>query len=338
MALVVAVAAAGSMGTETLQRQTTGMLINLTVVVGLYIFSGTSGVLSFGHISFMAIGAYITALVTIPVAAKATLLPDLPAVLADAELPTIPATLLAGLAAAVVAAALAVPIMRLAGITASLATFAFLLIAHDVIQNWEAVTRGLRTLFNIPANTTLTSALLWSLAAIAIAYVFQESRSGLRLRASREDETAARAAGVDVVRERQIAFVISAFVVGVAGHQYAQFYSTLSADAFYVNVTFITIAMLVVGGLKSLLGAVSGTIFVSAMLEVFRQLEESGAAVGPVAIGGRPGLRELAIASLLVAVLMLRPKGLVAGREASLSTLRDLRERVLDRRRTEDAA
>src|SRR5215213_2915244 len=75
------------------QREITQMMINVVLVVGLYVFAGSSGVLSFGHMSFMAVGAYATALLTMPEAQKGFLLPDLPGILADAHLDTFPAAI-----------------------------------------------------------------------------------------------------------------------------------------------------------------------------------------------------------------------------------------------------
>ena len=76
------------------------------------------------------------------------------------------------------------------------------------------------------------------------------------------------------MRERLIAFVISAFVIGVAGALYAHFLGVVNPDAFYLGVTFITLSMLVVGGMSSLSGAVLGVIVISAIIQLLRWLEK----------------------------------------------------------------
>ena len=154
------------------------MVINLIVVVGLYTFVGISGVFSFGHAAFMAIGAYAGAILVIPPETKAFLLPDLPGFLADVQLDAFPATLAAGGVAALVALVLSVPLARLSGLTAGLATFAVLLdrerrrqeLAADDARNG----RGRR----IPTSRPDRGALGWALVAMTVAWAFQRSRIG----------------------------------------------------------------------------------------------------------------------------------------------------------------
>src|ERR1700730_4305268 len=102
--------------THVIARVVTNRFVMVIIVTGLYIFVGNSGVFSFGHTSFVAIGAYAAALLTIPMNLKRVLLPQLPTLLAHAELPTPLAVIVAGLVAAIIAAAVAIPLMRLSGI------------------------------------------------------------------------------------------------------------------------------------------------------------------------------------------------------------------------------
>src|SRR4029079_19206638 len=129
---------------------------------------------------------------------KGFLLPDLPGFLADASFSGVPAALIAGGVALVFAAILVVPIVRRSGLAASLAMFAVLVITFQVAVNWDAVTRGSRTMLGVPTDTTIWIALAWAGVVVALAYAHQRSKTGLRLRASREDEFAARAAGISI--------------------------------------------------------------------------------------------------------------------------------------------
>ena len=287
--LIVVVASIGSNLSPVNQRHTIEVLVNVVLVVGLYVFVGNSGVLSFGQMSFMSIGGYTTALITIPLAQKGFLLPDLPGFLADFQTSGVPAALIAGGAALVFAAIIVVPIVRLSGLAASLAMFAVLVIVYQVAVNWDAVTRGSQTMLGVPTDTTIWIALAWAAVVIAVAYLHQRSRTGLRLRASREDEFAARAAGISIARERGIAFLISAFIIGIGGFLYAQFQGAFTANAFYLHITFLTIAMLVVGGQKSLAGAVVGAVVVSVLSFAFNSIED-GFSAGPIDFHGRDGL------------------------------------------------
>jgi branched-chain amino acid transport system permease protein len=304
-----------ALASPVLKRTVITMLIDLILVVGLYIFAGNSGILSFGHISFMAVGAYTAALVTIPVATKEVILPDVPGFLARAELSPVLAGLVVAAVVALFALVISIPVMRLSGIAAALSMFAVLLIVHTVANNWEQVTRGRLTMFGLPSNAgTIPATLVCALIAMAAAYAFQESRFGLRLRASREDEVAAKAIGINVARERRIAFVLSAVFVGAGGFLFGEFIGSFNPDVFFIGITFLTIAMLVVGGMNSLAGAVIGTVVITAVAETLRRVEE-GISVGSLDIPGRPGLREAGLAGVMLLILIFRPSGITGGRE-----------------------
>jgi branched-chain amino acid transport system permease protein len=296
------------------QRAATLGLINLVLVVGLYIFVGNSGILSFGHVAFMAIGAYTSALLTLPPLQKGLFLPGVPSYIAHAEWPTIPAALLAAGIAAGFALIISIPLMRLSGLAAGIATLAVLVIVYVVISHWDSVTGGQTTLVGIPTDSTLNAALVWALVALAVAFLFQESQVARRLRASSDDEAAARSIGIGVVRERIVAFVLSAAVVGLGGAIYGHYLGAFSPDAFYFQVTFLLVTMLVIGGMGSLAGAVIGTAFVTVFAEVLRR-SESGVDVGPLSLPARPGLREVGLGITLLLVLIFRPSGITGGRE-----------------------
>ena len=317
LAILLVVASIGSNLSPVNQRHTIEILINVVLVVGLYVFVGNSGVLSFGQMSFMSIGAYATAILTIPVVQKGFLLPDLPGFLASAELAPVPAALAAGLVALAFGLLIVVPISRLSGLAASLAMFAVLVIVYQVETNWDAVTRGTRTMLGVPTETTIWTALAWAGVVVVIAFAYQRSSSGLRLRATREDEFAARAAGISIPRERAIAFLVSAFIVGVGGFLYAQYQGAFTPSAFYTHITFLTIAMLVIGGQKSLAGAVVGAVVVSVLSFFFNNLQD-GFSAGPVDFGGRDGLSDALLAAFILLTLLFRRDGIMRGREFQL--------------------
>lgn len=313
-AICAAAYLASGLGGSTTDFAVITALVNLMLVLGLYVFTGLSGVFSFGHIAFMAIGGYVAGLLTIPPVSKEVLLSGLPSFVAHAQLGTIPATLIGGGVAMVVALVLSLPLSRLDGLAAGLGTFAILIIVHVVASNWQDVTGGDAGISPIPITTTVTSALIWVVVAVALIYVLQNLKLGLRLRASREDHVAAQASGIRVSLDRAIAFGISGFVLGVGGALFAQFQGTVSPSAFYLPITFLTIAMLVVGGTKSLAGAVVGTMLLSVVGEVLRRVE-SGVDIAGLHVSGRAGVREVGLAVVMVAVLIFRPQGVTGGRE-----------------------
>ena len=309
-----------ALGGDDLQVTLTEMFIRVVVVVGLYVFIGNSGIISFGHIGFMCIGAYAAAWATAEPSFKGIMLQGLPSVLQENQWPFSVAMAGAVLLPTAVAALFGLAIMRLAGTAASIATFAFLIIVNSVYSNWDSVTAGVSSIIGIPTVVGPWTGLAFAAAAIAIAYLFQVSRFGLLLRASREDDVAARASAVHTVKMRLIAFVLSAALVGAGGGLYAQFLGILTVDPFYLGLSFITIAMLVVGGMASLTGSVVGVVAVTAIVQVLR-LFERGIPVGATKLALPPGSSELGLGLLLAAILIFRPTGLSRGRELALFPL-----------------
>jgi branched-chain amino acid transport system permease protein len=314
VALVGAIVLAASFAPPVMQRRATQGLVNLIAVVGLYMFVGNSGVLSFGNVAFMAVGAYVSALLTMNAAAKSVFLPDLPEWLASAEWPGLAGALAGGGAAAFMALLVGLPLMRLSGISASIATFAVLVITNAVLGNWTTVTGGQNSLMGLPLYVGLWAAFAWAVAAIVIAFVYQESRSGLLLRASREDEAAAAASGVFIVRERLIAFVISGFLSGIAGVLLVHFLGTARVETFYLDLTFLIVAMLVIGGMRSLTGAVIGAIVIAALTEMLRQAE-IGIPLGGITLAAPAGFGDAILALLMLLIIIFRPKGIAGGKE-----------------------
>lgn len=307
VALVVVLGLQASGGT---QRIITDTLVKLIIVVGMYIFVGNSGVLSFGHIAFLGLGAYTSAWLTIAPSIKASLMPGLPDFIMAAQLSPFIAVILSGILAAIVAAILGIPLMRLSGIAASIGTFAMLVVFYSIFANWTSVTGGQSSLYGLPTYTNLKTAGYFVAAAILGAALYQASALGFRLRGSREDPVAAQACGIDVRKERLVSFIISAFFVGMAGALYAYFLQVVVANEFYLKLTFITVAMLVIGGMRSLSGAVLGTVAVVILSEVLRQAER-GVDLGFLAISARPGLQELGLAAAMLLILLFRPQGLM---------------------------
>jgi branched-chain amino acid transport system permease protein len=296
------------------------MFVMLMIVLGLQVFSGNSGVLSFGHVAFMAVGAYSSALLTIPTAIKTFTYLSMPHFLKywvfPAQLNALEGTLAGAGFAMLLALLTAAPIVRLTGVAAGIATLAILVIVHEFDYQTSAITRGTSTQIGVPATTTLLSVMVWALIFIGVAFAFQQSRFGLRLRASRENERAAKSVGVRVPVERAIAWTISGFIVGVAGAQYAHaFGGTFGPDDFFfnngLNIVLLTIAMLVVGGMTSVTGAVVGCYFVTVIFESVRRWEVNGlAGVTPPA-----GTSNFVLALVLLLTLVARPGGLTRGRE-----------------------
>jgi len=312
--MVVLIGVLASRGSVVIQRTVADAFVKVVMVVGLYIFVGNSGVLSFGHASFMTIAAYLSAWLTMLPRQKQMILPELWPFLAQAHVPFVPAALIAATAAAVFAFIIGIPLMRLSGLAASISTFAILAIIHTVYGNWDSMTYGQGALIGLPLHSDVWVTMVWVLITLAAAFLYQQSRFGIALRASREDEIAARAAGINVFVQRLIAFTLSAFFVAIGGVLKGHFLGTLWIADYYLEITFLSIAMLVVGGRTSLAGAVLGPLVIAALLELLR-LVEVGVTIGTFRLSAPPGLRETGVALFMLSILLFKPKGLTGGRE-----------------------
>ena len=307
LAVIVALA---QLGPISIERMVIKALIMMIVVIGLYTFIGNSGLLSFGHSTFMVVSAYMSAWLTMPVIRKKIMLPDIWSGFGQMEMHVLPGALLAGLLSAFLALIVGIPLMRLSGIVAAIGTFAVFTIVTVVYNQWDSYTKGASTLIGLPTYVDLWTAFGFVAGALVIAHLYDRSKFGLSLRASRDDLVAAKAAGVNVVRQRLIAFVISAFITGIGGVLYVHFTATITqANLLYLNLTFITIVMLMVGGMRSLFGAVAGVVAISIVTEGLRAAEK------PVGVSG---LGELGLAVFMLVILAIRPSGIAGGKDIPL--------------------
>ena len=291
-------------------------LVAVAIVVAIYVFVGIAGVLSFGQISFVAIGAFASGLMTVPVDSKKGVLTTVFPLLRDHSLGNVPSLLLAAALGGIFALVVGLPLMRLSGLAAGIATFAVLEITHNVLQQWTKIGPGATTLALVPETTGALQATLGAVVAIVVAFVYQRSRRGRLLRASREDPAAARGVGVNIHLERLVAFTLSGALAGFAGGLYVHLLGSITTEQVYLELTFLTLAMLVFGGLTSLWGAVVGALAVSG-LDSFLSQAESGVHVG-FTLNLPQGTRLVFLAAIMALVLILRPSGLTGGRELRL--------------------
>jgi branched-chain amino acid transport system permease protein len=312
LALVLATAAVASGVSSAHRLEFETALIMVAVVVALYVFVGNSGVISFGHMSFVAVGAYLAGLLTLDPETKGFTTPGLFGVLKHSQIGLVPSLALAAAVGAVYALVVGLPLMRLSGLPAGIATLAVLGITYNVLSYWGKIGPGVQTVTGVP------EASVWSLAAgvaivVVVAYAYQRSRFGRVLRATREDPPAARASGISIYRERLVAFTLSGALAGLAGGLYVHMLGLLQPDLFYLDLTLVTLAMLVFGGVGSLWGAVIGALAISA-LNSFLGDAENTVDVG-FHLSLPNGTRLVTVGAVMALVLILRPTGLTGGRE-----------------------
>ena len=315
-ALVVAAALLGATVSASTQTYFTDSLVKVAIVVALYVFTGNSGVLSFGHISFVAVGAWTAGVLSVPASEKPAIMPNLAHFLRDRTTGNLSSLALAALVGGICALVVALPLMRLSGLAAGIATFGVLEITHNLLRYEEKIGPGLNTFSSVPETTTLRQAALGALVVVVVAFAYGRSRFGRVLRATREDAAAARAVGVSVYRQRLFAFTLSGLLAGLAGGLYVHLLP-VNTESVYLDLTFITLAMLVVGGATSLWGAVVGALAVSA-LDSYLAVAENGTSIFGWHVDLPAGTRVIVVGALMAVVLILRPAGLTGGRELRL--------------------
>ena len=325
--LVVATGLFGLVVSQTTEIYVVTALISVATVVAIYVFVGNSGVLSFGHISFFAVGVWAAGVLSVPVQEKPATMPYLFDFLGSRTVGNVPSLLIAALVGGLFALVVGLPLMRLSGLAAGIATLAVLEITNNVLRYYEKIGPGLNTFSSVPETTGLLQATVGALLVIGAAFAYQRSRLGRQLRATREDPSAARAVGVSIYRQRLASFALSGFLAGFAGGLYIHFIP-INVDSVYLDLTFITLAMLVIGGTSSLWGAVVGALFVSGLDSLLAEME------GGLTVLGRTvdlpeGSRIVVVSAVMALVLIVRPSGLTGGREFSLPSL--------GRRRTAEA-
>jgi branched-chain amino acid transport system permease protein len=292
-------------------------LISVAIVVAIYVFVGNSGVLSFGQVSFVAVGAFAAGVMTIPLESKTGVLPQLFPILRDHTVGNVASLALAAAVGGVAAFLVGLPLMRLSGLAAGIATFAVLEITHNLLREWTKIGPGATTLSLVPETTGAVQATIGALIAMCVAFAYQRSRLGRQLRASREDAHAARGVGVSVHRQRLWAFTVSGALAGFAGGLLVHELGSITTEQVYLELTFITLAMLVVGGVSSLWGAVVGALAVSGLNSFLIEADDG---VGAVDLPS--GSRLILLGAIMATVLILRPSGITGGREFSFPGLR----------------
>lgn len=320
VALVLAVGVLASLVSSAQEIYFLNALVSVAIVVAIYVFVGNSGVLSFGQIAFVAVGAFAAGVMSAPVESKLGVLEEAFPLLRDNSIGNVPSLLLAAAAGGVFAFVVGIPLMRLSGLAAGIATFAVLEITQNILREWTKIGPGATTLSSVPETTGPLQATVGALIAIAVAFVYQWSRAGRMLRASREDPFAAEGVGINIHVQRLVAFTISGALAGFAGGLLVHLLGSIETRQVYLDLTFLSLSMLVIGGITSLWGAVVGALAVSALDSFLAEAEEAVDVVG-VTVDLPQGSRLVILGTLMAAMLILRPSGITGGREFSLGPL-----------------
>lgn len=340
-----------------------GMLISILqksailaiVAVAMNLLNGFTGLFSLGQAGFMSIGAYVTAILMIPVASldgvyyMNGVAPGIrsmkeameagPAWL-QAAYPFL-ALIAGGLIAAVFAALIGIPVLRLKSDYLAIATLGFSEIIRAVFSSpqMDTITNGSYGLNKVPTFPklfglpVLFTPFIIAAVCIALMVLLINSTYGRAFKAIREDEIAAEAMGVNLFKHKQLSFVISSFFTAISGGLLAMFMRSIEAKTFSITLTYDILLIVVIGGIGSVTGSVLSAFLVTASKEWWLRFFDQ-----PLIIGGweislfRTGFRMVVFSVLLMVVVLFYRRGLMGDKEFSWDGLVRLLKKPFARR------
>jgi branched-chain amino acid transport system permease protein len=244
--------------------------INVLLAIGLDFILGYAGQLNLGHSAFYGLGAYVSTLLTVKLGVPFWI------------------AFIAGVAFAGIAGIfLSLFAVRLRGHYLAIASLGFAVIVHQILLNWISLTQGPLGIYGIAPPPPLVidgivvadfrnlAAFFYLVAGFAfLSYILLSqlvlSPIGETLTAIREDEVSAASLGINGTAWKVFAFGVGSAIAGAAGCFYASFVGTLVPDAFFINEAFNILAMVIVGGMGTLIGPVFGAILLTVLPEVLR--------------------------------------------------------------------
>jgi len=278
--------------------QFTMVFIISIVTVGLMLLTGYTGQLSLGHVAFVAIGAYTSA------------------ILSAKGVPYLFALPAAGLLSGFIGIFVALPALRLTGMYLAIMTIGFAFIVEEILARWESLTRGNMGMYPEPPTIFSFSfesevsyyylALFVLILTILAARNILRSPTGRAMIAIRDSEVAAQAIGISLMKYKMVAFSLSAFFAGIAGSLYAHKLSFISPESFSFLESVRFLAMIIIGGLGSIHGAIFGAaflLFLPSAVIAFKELL-------PHSLAGMTGIDPLIVGLVIVLFIMFEPMGI----------------------------
>ena len=322
------------------------------VCVSMNLLNGFTGLFSLGQAGFMLIGAYAYAIFSIPAAQHASVYQyfdggaiqfSIPELLGNALgvnlgsfLGAIICIIIAGLAAAVFAALIGIPVLRLKSDYLAIATLGFAEIIRAVFQ-WNGlgvITNGSNLLRKYTSFSDMKIQLgsqvfkfgtifpfLIAMISIIIIVLLINSSYGRAFKAIRDDEVAAEAMGIDLFKHKMLSFVISSFFAGVGGALLAMFQTTVQASAFMSSMTYELLLIVVIGGIGSVSGSCIAAFLYIACSEWWLRFLDSGA-IGSLQVSFfRDGFRKVVFSVVIMVIVLFFSQGIMGNKELSFAGL-----------------
>ena len=287
--------------------------IFIILAVSYNLINGVTGQFSLEPNGFVAIGAYVTALLLLDSDMKIDqfMLDDPSPLILWMHASFVPALLISGIVASLVALTLAFPVFRVRGDYLAIVTLGFGFIIRIFAINQSEYTNGSMGLNDIPHEANLIWIGIFALISVIVILNIVYSKFGRAMKAVRDDEDAANAMGVNTFKIKTYAFMTSAFFEGVAGGLMASLLTTISPEQFSFMLTFQLLIIIVLGGLGSTTGAIIGTIIVIGGMEWLRFLDEPNFFTDTA----HPGLRMVVFSIILILIMLFARKGILGDKE-----------------------
>lgn len=297
--------------------------IYVILALSLNLINGFVGLFSLGHAGFMAIGAYTSALLTMPPEAKEMnffLKPIVPW-LANVQLSFPIALFMAGVLAAGAGVLIGAPVLRLKDDYLAIATLGFSEIIRVIFTNTQSITNGALGIKGLPyigIFNKASEAIWWTWGVAIITIIFMalliNGSYGRAFKAIREDEIAAEAMGINLFKNKLMAFVIGSFFAGIGGALLGHLMGTIDPLMFRFLLTFNIVLIVVLGGIGSITGSVISAVIVTIAMEALRVLD-GDMQIGSYIIKGIPGTRMVVFSALLMIVIIFYQRGIMGTNE-----------------------
>jgi len=311
------------------------------VAVSMNLLNGFTGLFSLGQAGFMLLGAYSYAVLTIPVAKRASVYQyfdggaiqfSLPEMFGGGTVGTVigmlAALLVGGILAALMAFLIGLPVLRLKSDYLAIATLGFAEILRAFFQ-WNAlgpITNGSNLLKSYPVFSKATPYVILAGVMIAVILLLINSTYGRAFKAIRDDEVAAEAMGINLAKHKRLAFVISSFFAGIGGGMLAMYSETIAAAPFKSSLTYEILLIVVIGGIGSISGSVIASFLYIVSSEWLLRGLDSGTFLGINAPGiFKNGFRMAVFSIIIMVIVLFFRKGIMGDKE--LPDLLDRRPR-----------
>lgn len=296
--------------------------INIILAASLNLTNGITGIFSLGQAGFMALGAYISSLLTLSESMKNTMVTGMPQWLAKIQLPFWAALIVAACITMLIAGFIGFAILRARGHYLAVITLGMVIVIKSILDNANHLTNGSRGLSGMSKYSTILTVVILALLSLFILYRFRTSAFGRSMIALREDEDAAASLGINAMSMRMMSFMTSAFFAAVGGCLWAHLQRTIAPSLFYFDETFTILEMSVLGGMASLSGAIPGAAILT-FLPQFLANFSTGFTIFGIQVPQINGLTNIVMSVLFIIMIIFRKQGVTGSSEYLVGTLFD---------------